>query len=72
MRKVPKQVLANMGLSTQRQFKQRKRQELKKLIEAFEEYRLGCAFCPYDGDAQSIDFYLKRMKQTHSVKEWGR
>ena len=69
-RKVPKIVLKNLGITTQRQFKQLKRYQLKVIIEAVAEYHLGCAYCP--GSISVLNEAIETMKDEHSVEKWGR
>lgn len=73
IRPVPKYILSNLGLKRQREFKSLKRKQLREIIHAVGEYRTGCAACPeYGSDIQLLDQVLKRMKESHSAKEWGR
>lgn len=55
---------------TLRQFKQRKRKEFKAIIQAFEQYRLGAAYAPYD--TYILQRCLAEGLKSLSVKEWGR
>lgn len=55
---------------TLRQFKQRKRREFRAIVQAFERYRLGCAFAPYE--THKLARCLKEGVMKLSVKEWGR
>lgn len=68
----PRWLLQREGI-TQRQWKSRKRRELKAIIKAFENYRMGCAYCPgTDGEVGELQHLLERLKDSHSVKKWGR
>ena len=59
---------------TKRDFKQQKRKDLRQLIRALNQYRLGCAFT---GDAacnafDRINKDIEIIKKAIAVKEWGR
>ena len=70
--RAPDWLLLQEGI-TNRQWKSRKRKELKEVIRAFDNYRTGCAYCPgEDGEADQLGKLLEQMKEAHSVKEWGR
>ncbi len=72
-KKIPKYVLDNMGLQTQRQFKQVKRYQLRMLAKALDEYRMGCAYCPSQGfNIGGIDRRIGNLRNRHSVKNWGK
>lgn len=70
--KAPDWLLKREGI-TNRQWKARKRAELKAVIAAYNVYRMGCAYCPGEdiavGDLKSA---LERLKAALSVKSWGR
>ncbi len=72
MRKVPKYILKNMGIQTQRQYKAQKRFELKMVIAALGKYTFGCAYCPSNNLRREIYDKLNELKELHSVKQWGR
>lgn len=58
---------------TQRQWRVRKRRDLKNLIAAYNEYRMGCAYCPgKNGEVGTIGKLLDELKESHSIKKWGR
>jgi len=58
---------------TQRQWRIRKRRDLKQLIAAYDEYRMGCAYCPgKNGEVGAIGKLLDELKESHSIKKWGR
>ena len=58
---------------TQRQWRQMKRRDLKNLIAAFNEYRMGCAYCPVkNGEVGIFEKLLNELKESHSIKKWGR
>lgn len=58
---------------TQRQWRQRKRRDLNNLIAAFDEYRIGSAYCPSEnGGVKKIGKLLGELKSAHSIKKWGR
>lgn len=69
---IPKYVLDNIGVKTQREFKSLKRQEFKRVQKALREFSAACYFCP---DYHQIGDLLKRadeIEQSISVKNWGR
>lgn len=58
---------------TQRQWRKMKRRDLKNLIAAFDEYRIGSAYCPgKNGEVGIIGKLLAELKTSHSIKKWGR
>lgn len=57
---------------TSREFKKRKRAELKEVIKAFYKYRIGCAYCPSYETIKKVESFLESMKESHSEKQWGR
>ena len=69
---VPKYVLDQYDITTQREWKQLKREQLKKLAEAMVEYRFGCAFCPDYDEFGRLERLLKERVENHSQKNWGR
>lgn len=72
MTQIPKWLLEKEGI-TARQWKARKRRELKEAIRAFDVYFIGCAFTPAkDGQDGRIKDAFKSLKQVLSVKNWGR
>ncbi|MGI9353598.1 MAG: hypothetical protein ACR2PF_00310 [Rhizobiaceae bacterium] len=61
-----------MGLSTAREFKQRKRAEWRAVRKAFDDYRLGCAASPaYGHDIDELERILDHVEEKQSVKQWG-
>ena len=71
-KQAPEWLLKRGGI-TQRQWKARKRQELKAVIKAFDTYHCGCAFTPgTSGEVGIIDEQLEKLRALHSVKQWGR
>ena len=60
-----------MGV-TQRQFKSKKRQQLKEVERALDEYRLGCAGSPAYPYIHELENALHAMIDAQSVKNWGR
>jgi len=67
----PKWIREREGV-TNRQWKARKRRELKAVIRAMDVYRMGCAYCPgKSGEVVAIDSALRGLKHLHSVKMWG-
>ena len=73
-RKISKRVLRNMGLATQRQFKQQKRRELRDVQKAMDEFTFASAWVPgyEDGTVDRIRQDLAMLKEKMSVKNWGR
>ena len=70
--KAPQWLLKDLGI-TQRQWKSRKRKELKMIIEAYDAYVLGSAYCPsYGKESSALGIVLNMMKNSHSIKGWGR
>jgi len=69
---IPKSLLKAAGMDT-RQWKGKKRRELKAVIEAWKIYRLGSAYCPgYPDDNFAASSALRRLKLSHTAKAWGR
>ena len=68
--KAPMWLLRREGL-TQRQWRPRKRRELKMLRQSLEMYRLGSSYCPYTQNALGrIEQALREMRASHSVAAW--
>ena len=58
---------------TQRQWRQIKRRDLRNLIAAFDAYRMGSAHCPgANGEVGALERILDDLKESHSIKKWGR
>ena len=69
---IPPYVLENMGLKTTRQFKSRKRKELREIKNTLAKYHQGCAYCPgYENEITKLGKILKRLEELQSIKEWG-
>jgi len=68
---IPPYVLENMGLKTTRQFKSRKRKELREIKKAISEYHRGCAYCPCYDEIAELDKLLDKIQSMQSIKEWG-
>lgn len=68
--KLPEHVIKQYGSS--RGFRQRKRQELRRLKTALSQLRLGCAYLP-NGPAsvERIDYEVKMLERDLSIKNWG-
>ena len=65
--------ICNQTRLTSREWKSRKRKEIREVIKAFEIYRLGCYYTPDgEGEVGQIDEALKSIKQKLSVKNWGK
>jgi len=69
---VPKYVLKNMHIKTEREFKTIKRFELKCVLNAINTLRSGSAWVPGYESLDSIHRKLNDMKDKCSVKNWGR
>jgi hypothetical protein len=58
---------------TSRQWKARKRRELRDLKKALHVYRLGCFYTPSkDGEVGQIEDCINSIERAQSVKNWGR
>ena len=69
--RAPDYALKNMGVKSQRQWRARKRKDLKAAIKAFGEYRRGCAFCPgINGEVGAIETLLASLWESHKEKNW--
>jgi hypothetical protein len=56
---------------TQRQWRIRKRKDLKALIAAMFNYRSGCAYCPnQNGEIGAVGRLLESMWDSHKEKNW--
>lgn len=72
MNDIPKWLLEQEGV-TQREWKTRKRRELKTVIDVFRIYHIGCAYTPAkSGEVGRILEDFKSLKEALSVKNWGR
>jgi len=68
----PKWLLVQEGMAA-RQWRAKKRAELKAVIAAWRAYAPGSAWCPgYSTDHRQIDTALESLKKSHSQKAWGR
>lgn len=68
----PRWLLKQEGI-TQREWKAKKRAELKAVAKAWDVFRRGCAFTP--ATSQSVDTVNREMKFMTgrlSSKEWGK
>lgn len=67
-------VLASCGFSTQQQWRQKKRKELARLIDAFDDLRLGCYYCPCgtNGEIEQVQKILEQWKKDFSQRSWGK
>lgn len=61
---------ARLTGETVRQFKQRKRREIRAAIAAFERFRYGCAYAPGFSFVRGINQALEQIKQACQVKRW--
>ncbi len=55
-----------------RDFRAKKRTELRKVIKALDDLRLGCAFTPAYQNILSIDRLLSDSKELMNQKNWGK
>ena len=70
--KAPQWLLKDLGI-TQRQWKSRKRKELKMIVDAYNVYVRGSCYCPaYGSELEVLEVALNMMKNSHSIKGWGR
>ena len=67
--RIPPFVLQHLDCRTQREFKQLKRQQLKAVIKAYDEYRSGCGYCP---GSLRLEVALELHQKQLSIKNWGR
>ena len=66
----PPEFLQRCGI-TRTRWKQKKRAELRRMSEAFEEYRNGAAFCPgYETATRRLFEALNEMKILHAPGNW--
>lgn len=71
--KIPKWLLKNCGVKTQRQFKQLKRKQLRGVQKAWSDFRGGCAhFRNYPNNIIGVNDTLRRIEEDLSIKNWGR
>ena len=70
--RIPRNVLDNLMCRTTRDFRTLKRRQIKTLLSALNELRIGCVYLPgYRHIGQLAD----KVKQLHgllSAKKWGR
>lgn len=70
--RIPKHLREIHG-ETGRQWKARKRKEFKKVIEAFDKFRRGCAYANgYNKYCLPLEKALDGWRKAMSVEEWGR
>ena len=70
----PKFVLDNFKISTQRQWRHAKRDELRAVIKMMGILRRGSAFTPLGPNGESvskIDDQLETLREAWSPKNWG-
>ncbi len=67
----PVYALKSRGFTTQRQWRQAKRAELRAVKAAFDTYRFGCAFTPAgDSEVAAIDGALKSLTTALAANTW--
>lgn len=72
MSEAPKWLLNQFGI-TQRQWKERKRRELRDVLKAMSVYHMGCAYTPNgEGEVGRITKDLESLAEKLSVRNWGR
>lgn len=69
---IPPHVLKQEGLKTSREWKTLKRRQAKELELALNEFRFGCARCPGYEEVVQLEKSIERLRETLSVKQWGR
>lgn len=71
--KVPNHVKQLYGFKRARQFKSLKRQELRKIFKALDEFRVGSYYIPEEAyeEMLKIEKSIEQIKQNLSVKKWG-
>ena len=72
--KAPKDVLQNCGVTTQRQWRRLKREQLRLALRAMHQVRCGCVYTPvapgvYVG---AIIRQIEQLQRAWSVQEWGK
>lgn len=68
----PKWLLQREGI-TARQWKARKRAQIKAVLKCFNDYRMGCAYVPDgEGEVGRIQKDLESLREKMAVKNWGR
>lgn len=74
IRVIPADLLQRNGLKKSRQWKNRKRRELRELCKAFDKFRIGCYYTPSgtNGEVGRVGEILDEWKRQFSQKEWGR
>ena len=67
----PSLVLKTYKVKTSREFRSIKRRELREVIKAIDELRVGCYYLPDGGDAvDKMDKIAKDLKVQLQVKNW--
>lgn len=57
---------------TERQWKTKKRSEMKQLIRTLDVFRAGCAYTPVYQEFKAASDVIRKMQEVLSVKSWGR
>ena len=70
--KAPKWLLTQEGMTTQRQWRQRKRADMRALMYALDDLRLGCVYMPKYLSIKRVSDQLDIVAHAVSVREWGR
>jgi hypothetical protein len=69
----PDYVLKYYRVTTQRQWRRKKRDDLRALEKAFNQYQRGSAFCPaINGEVGRIGEAIQSLKASHAPAVWGR
>lgn len=67
----PAFLLRNMSLTTQRQFRRRKRAEWRKVLAAIDTYRRGCVYINGYDVFKAFEQHADQITRAISPKEWG-
>ncbi len=67
----PEWALKELGI-TQREWKARKRKEMKKILKSMDDFHYGCAYTPISSDFCRSIQHIKDLAEHFSVKTWGR
>lgn len=55
-----------------RDFRKKKRGDVRRALKALDELRLGCAFTPAQSQIEEAEKHLELAKELMSVKRWKR
>jgi hypothetical protein len=72
-REAPRSVLANQNITTQREWRRLKRNDIRNAQRAIHRLRIGCAFIPNGRkEVRAADDALSRLADACSPENWGR